>query len=606
MRDVQDEQIEQSMHTQRDAHVAIHTETYDIDEDALGTNLPKHYYRSAGFIGTVIALCLGNISNYLGWVMPSNSLTLINENLGPSPNITWVAISYTLGLSIGFLIVGRLSDIFGRRWFFIGGNSFALIGAIVSGTATSVEAIIGGEVLGGLAGAVQISFTVAIAELVPNKHRPLWISGIFFSSFEIACFGPVIAQKLVTNTAAGWRWSFYLDIIVAGLAVVLFYFFYHPPNFQLLHKNRSRMEQLKRMDFVGLVLFIGGLAVFLIGLNWGSGIYPWKSAQVISTIVVGAVALVAFVLYDTYVHQGDPLMPIHLFKSRGYLAMVITAMVGSCVYYSMNVLWPQQVAYLFPGSTTHNGWLACIVGSSCLLGQIVGGGLCKWIPKSRYILIISCLSLTVFSAAMVSLTPGDETKGIALMFMACFSVGIIETCSLSLAPLACASEDLGAALGALGSIRSAGASVATAIYSTILSNKLGKFVPEYVTPAALSAGLPESSLADLYTNLTAGTLAKTPGINAQIIAAVSAADSSAAAQAFKYVWYAVIAFAVLALVAACLTINYGEYLTDEVARKMHGATVGDKEGDNVVNEKVADFESKEGSVDGRQEIPEVK
>jgi hypothetical protein len=51
---------------------------------------------------------------------------------------------------------------------------------------------------------------------------------------------------------------------------------------------------------------------------------------------------------------------------------------------------------------------------------------------------------------MVSVGPGDQTKGIALMFMACFSVGIIETCSLALAPLACASEDLGAALGALG------------------------------------------------------------------------------------------------------------------------------------------------------------
>jgi multisubunit Na+/H+ antiporter MnhG subunit len=276
--------------------------------------------------------------------------------------------------------------------------------------------------------------------------------------------------------------------------------------------------------------------------------------------------------------------------------MIITAMVGSCVYYSMNVLWPQQIAYLFPGTTTHNGWLACIVGSATLLGQIVGGFLCQYIPKSRWILIGSCLSLTAFSAAMVSLKPGQQTNGIALMFMACFSVGIIETCSLALAPLACASEDLGAALGALGSIRSGGASVATAIYSTILSNKLGKYVPELVTPAALNAGLPSSSLPDLYTNLSAGTLTKTPGINADIIAAVMSADSSAAAEAFKYVWYAVIAFAVLATGASCLTINYGEYLTDDVARKMHGATVGGRGGEEgAVNEKVVEDESAVGS-----------
>jgi MFS family permease len=229
--------------------------------------------------------------------MPSNSLALIDASIGPSNNITWVALAYTLGLSVAFLIVGRLSDIFGRRWFFIVGNCFALIGAIVGATATRVEALIGGNLLGGFAGAVQISFTVAVAELVPNRHRPIWIVAIFFSSFEIACFGPVIAQTLVTNTAAGWRWSYYLDIIVAGLAVILFFFFYHPPNFRLLHKNRSKWEQLQRMDFVGFILFTGGLLIFIMGLSWGSGNYPWKSAHVIATIVVGFAALVVFVLY---------------------------------------------------------------------------------------------------------------------------------------------------------------------------------------------------------------------------------------------------------------------------------------------------------------------
>jgi hypothetical protein len=52
-RESRDERIEHSTHSHREAHIAIHTDTYDIDEDALGTNLPKHYYMSPGFIGTV-------------------------------------------------------------------------------------------------------------------------------------------------------------------------------------------------------------------------------------------------------------------------------------------------------------------------------------------------------------------------------------------------------------------------------------------------------------------------------------------------------------------------------------------------------------------------
>ncbi|KAK6438554.1 hypothetical protein LTR95_005248 [Oleoguttula sp. CCFEE 5521] len=209
----------------RDDDVVIQNDTFAIKREALGTDLPPNYWRSPGFIGTVAALCFGNISNYLSFVLPANSLALINETLGPSNNISWVSLAYTLGLAVGFLIVGRMSDIFGRRWFFICGNFLALLCGVMGAVAKDINTLIGGNILGGLAGAVQISFTVAISELVPNKHRPLWVVGIFASSFQFAAFGPVIAQALVANTVLGWRINYYINIAVAGMAVVLFVLF---------------------------------------------------------------------------------------------------------------------------------------------------------------------------------------------------------------------------------------------------------------------------------------------------------------------------------------------------------------------------------------------
>ncbi|KAF9884304.1 hypothetical protein FE257_001882 [Aspergillus nanangensis] len=557
--------------------VAIQNETFAIDREALGENLPPNYYWSPGFIGTILALCLGNISNYLGYVLPANLLTFINKDIGPSANITWVTLAYTLGLSVGFLIFGRLSDIFGRRWFFIGGNGLAVIGSIIGATASNINALIGADVLLGLGGAIQISFTVAVSELVPNKVRGMVISALFFSSFEIACFGPVIGQALVANTAATWRWAYYLNIIVAAIAVICFYWFYHPPSFDMLHRNRSKMDQAKRQDFVGFVLFTGGLMLFLMGLSWGGVVYAWKSPHVIATIVVGFSTLVIFILWEAFVHKGDRLLPLHLFRSPGYLAMITTATVGSCVYYSMNVLWPQQILYLFPGTEIHSGWLACIIGSATLVGQMVGGPLSRYVKRSRFILIGGCISLLAFAAAMISIHPGQEAKGIALMFMACFSVGIIETCSFAFLPLGLPTEDIGSALGALGSIRSGGAAVATAIYTTILNNKLATFVPPAVTTAAVDAGLPSSSVALLLDGLTSGQFENIPGINDGIIVAAAAAKADAAANAFRYVWYAVIAFACVALAASVMTIDYGAYLTDDVARKMHGRSTQRKE-----------------------------
>ncbi|WPH03159.1 Hypothetical protein R9X50_00603500 [Acrodontium crateriforme] len=532
----------------------------------LRDELPPNYWHSPRLLGTVAALAFGNMSAFASWVMPSNSLAIIDASIGPSNQISWVALAFALGFSVGFLIVGRLSDIFGRRWFFIGGNFLALLSGILGAVATDINTLICGNFLGGLAGSVQLSFPVAIAELVPKKSRPLCVAGIFGSAFHFACFGPVIAQALATETAAGWRWSYYINIIVAGLATVLCFLFYFPPPFHLLHNNRSKADQLKRQDFIGFCLYATGLILFIMGMTWSSRVYPWKSAHVIATIVVGFCSLVAFVLWDAYGHGGDPLLPLHLFKTRGHLAMILTATVGSCVYNSMNVLWPQQITYLFGGTAIHRGFLACVVGSATCIGQVAGGLLCKYIKRSRIVLVSGATSLLVFSSAMVSVNPGQQSKGVVLMFMACFSVGIIETCSLALAPLSLPSEDIGAALGTLSSIRSAGAAVATAVYITILTSKLSTLVPKYVTEAALSAGLPKSSLASVFAALTTDHLSMVPDMTPAAERSIIAANAMAGADSFRFVWYAVIAFAVCAVIAACLTIDYGDHLTGTVER----------------------------------------
>jgi hypothetical protein len=89
----------------------------------------------------------------------------------------------------------------------------------------------------------------------------------------------------------------------------------------MLHKRRTRWEQFKRQDFIGMCLYIAGLVLLLMGVSWGGGSYPWKSAHVIATIVVGVLTLVAFGIYDHF-HKGDKLMPMYLFATPGYLAMV--------------------------------------------------------------------------------------------------------------------------------------------------------------------------------------------------------------------------------------------------------------------------------------------
>lgn len=142
-------------------------------------------------------------------------ITHTETHSGPSANITWVALVWTLCLSVGYTLVGRLSDIFGRRWFFTGAAALATIGCIVGATAQSVNQLIGANVLIGLAAAGQLSFNYTIAELVPVKHRFISLAAIFLFAVPFSGFGPYISRLFIAHTTKGWRWDYYLNIIVS-------------------------------------------------------------------------------------------------------------------------------------------------------------------------------------------------------------------------------------------------------------------------------------------------------------------------------------------------------------------------------------------------------
>lgn len=163
-----------------------------IRSEALGDNLPIGYFYSVRFLGAMAGFCLSAISAYIFLILPTNVLTYINADIGPSAYISWVNIARTLSLSFTYTILGRLSDLFGRRWFFIGGNIVALVGIIVCASAKNVSSVIIGSAVYGLGETVQLSFNVAVGELVPNKYRPMVLSFIFLTNAPIATFGALI------------------------------------------------------------------------------------------------------------------------------------------------------------------------------------------------------------------------------------------------------------------------------------------------------------------------------------------------------------------------------------------------------------------------------
>ncbi|KAI2620469.1 trichothecene efflux pump [Hypoxylon sp. NC1633] len=559
----------------------VEDDASSIRPAARGDDLPKGYFYSIGFIGAVTGFCLSVISGFIFLLLPTNVLTYINADIGPSPYIVWVNIARTLALSFTYTILGRLSDLFGRRWFFIGGNVVALVGIIICSAAQNVNGLIIGSAIYGLGETVQLSFNIAVGELVPNKHRPMVLSLIFMATSPIAGIGPIIARAMLQNPNMGWRWCYYINIIVVSAAIALLFLFYHPPTFDLLHKRKTKKDLLKQLDYAGIFMWTAGLTLVLMGVSWGGTSYPWNSAATISSIVIGVVLLIALFVYEAFAKLEYPAIPVQFFANRGFISLVACVTVATMSYYSAVLLWPQQVKALYTQDITYAGWLSCTVASATALGQAFGGFFVRWGGKFQYWIIFSTFCMVAFVGACAALTPDNLDTGIAFTMIGPFFVGVIEVCALAVAPLFCKPVDIGVASGLLASIRSAGGSVAVAVYSSILTNRLAETVPANVGPAAIAAGLPADQVPALVAAVLESELTSFAGMTPSIQAAVALAVPTAYSQAFRTVYLASLGFGGIAIVGCLFSKDAEKHLTDTVHRKMHGKTTGTESTGNM-------------------------
>ncbi|KAI9696209.1 MAG: hypothetical protein M1836_005762 [Candelina mexicana] len=579
----------------------------DVQEQTLlSEELPSGYYRSRYFIGSLVATGVMAIGLFIEYSMPvrcrippesrdvvyadtgkTSSLAIINADIGPAPNIVLISTIPTVISGVCIVIVGRLSDLFGRRYFLIIGQILGLIGSTIAATATSIPRLIGGGVLIGIAASVQQTLTFIIAELVPNKHRPIANGAVLLVTLPSAGLGPGFARIIVENTKQGWRWFYYLSIICAGSSLLLFILFYFPPNFRQLHRKTTKRAELNKLDYVGLIMFTGGLVILLLGLSWGGTSYSWTSGHVLGTIITGVVAILAFAFYgiahdapledlivtlkqsvETFAPLKQTFLPLDLLKNRNYIAILVTSSVATMIYFSMNVIWPQQIAALYTTDNIQIGWLSCTIGTSLVVGYALCGLLFRPLGHAQWQLVACSMAMTAFLGGMAASDQSNRALAIAFTICGTLAVGYCELGTLIMGSLVCKPEDIGFAVGFITST----------IYQTILTNRLNTNIPNLVTPPALSANLPSTSLPALFAAFKIGTpeaLQTVPGITPAVVAAVTEPLKTAYAQSFKVVYLASIAFGGCAIVAACFARDVDRLMTDRVARVLRGVDHSD-------------------------------
>ncbi|KAF2634970.1 MFS general substrate transporter, partial [Massarina eburnea CBS 473.64] len=491
-------------------------------------------------------------------LIPSTTLSYINADLGPDPNYTWITVSWTLCASFLISVSGRLSDIFGRRYFMICGAVISVIGTIVGATAQSINQMIVSGVLFGLGSGFQEMGYAAIQEIIPNKYR-MWAIGIFDALGLIAQSGPIVAYSFIAKTSVGWRGAYWYMCGFHGVFAVVLIFTYYPPTFHTKHKNdgKTKLQLIKEIDYIGLLLFISGCVLFLLGINYGGRQYAWSSAHVVAPMVIGVLCLISLGFWEAYADLTLPIMPPKIFRKWREVTMIyVICFVGGMLYYSLNVTWPRQSQLLYTGpNKITQGLYAEIIPLGSVTSGLILAFVCARIGHERWQLVAFMTIETILIGSLSTLTLDSRIQAIATLPFLSISISLPQLMSFAMIGLGLGEEykdDIGCAVGLAGSFRLLGGSVATAIYTAINNNTFSKKLPDEVRSAVPNFASMAALLKAAATN-TATAYKNVPGITNEVIAATQMAVKQAYVQAYRTTYLSALGFGGLAIVAALLT-----------------------------------------------------
>ena len=398
----------------------------------------------------------------------------------------WAGTSFLLCSTIFQPSFAELSHVFGRKPLVMVALVFFLIGAIVAATANSFGPLLVGRSLQGVGGGGLIALTeILVTDLVPLRQRGQWF-GIISGMWSIGSVtGPIIGGAFAQS--ASWvrpqcfivlhyagltvaqRWIFWINLPFVGLALVLV-----PLTLVLAFKVSSLADKLRRVDWIGSVLFIGSTTSFLIPITWGGVSYPWDSWRVLAPLIIGIVGLAVFTVFEEYV-ATEPLIRLDVFKNRtaaaSYFETTLHGMILWCTLYYMPLYFEAVKGEtpivagisLFPATFT-------VAPAAVITGiAITKTGRYRWAIWSGWV-------LTTLGVGILYLLDVNTTtvRWVFLNLVSGLGMGILFPSMAFALQAATTSKDLAFAVALFSFFRAFGQAIGVAVGGVIFQNQLEK------------------------------------------------------------------------------------------------------------------------------------
>ncbi|MEU4419397.1 MDR family MFS transporter [Actinoplanes sp. NPDC024001] len=389
----------------------------------------------------------------------------------------WATTAFLITSTISTPLYGKLSDIYGRRPFFLFAIGVFIVGSFLCGLSDTMWQLAAFRAVQGIGAGGLMSLALAIiGDIVPPRERAKY-QGFFLAVFGTASvLGPILGGFFAGADTIlwvdGWRWVFYLNVPIgiAAMAVVA----------KVLHLPHHRVDH--RIDWPGALTLILALVPLLTvaeqGRDWG-----WDSGRAIACYVIGVVGLIGFILAER-AYKEEALLPLRLFGNRTVAVGSASSTILGMAMFGGLMTVPLYLQIVKGSSATMAGlqMIPFVVG--IMAGSIVSGQLISRTGRYRIFPIVGSV-LMVLALFLFSLVGADTPLWRTMLVMVLMGLGLGSNMQPMITAVqnAVSPREIGTATGAVTFFRSMGGTLGTAVFLSVLFNVLPGNIRDAFTSA---------------------------------------------------------------------------------------------------------------------------